>query len=160
MNEEISSLNKNSTWILVDRPADKRLVDSKWIYKSKDGILGVEQPRLKARLVARGFTQEEGIDFNEIYSPVVKHRSIRIILSLVAQCDLELEQLDVKTAFLHGNLEETIYMRQPKGFEVGDREKRVCLLKKSLYGLKQSPRQWYMKFDEFMLQQDCFEIRL
>ncbi|CAM8959013.1 unnamed protein product [Rhodiola kirilowii] len=151
MQEEMESLKKNLTWEIVDKPSKARLVGCKWVFKRKDGIPGVEAPRLKARLVAKGFTQKEGIDFNEIYSPVVKHRSIRIILSLVANFNLELEQLDVKTAFLHGSLDETIYMRQPEGFNVGDSDKKVCLLKKSLYDLKQSPRQWYRKFDEFMM---------
>ena len=85
-------------------------------------------------MVAKGFTQVEGIDYNEIFSPVVKHCSIRIILGLVNQYDLELEQLDVKTTFLHGNIKETIYMNQLEGFE--EEENKVCLLKKSLYGLK------------------------
>jgi len=120
------------------------------IFKKKEDILGVERPRFKARLVAEGFTQVEGIDYNQIFSPVVKHCSIRIILGLVNQYDLELEQLDVKTTFLHGNLKKTIYMNQPEGFEEG--EDKVCLLKKSLYGLKQSPRMWCLKFDEFLIR--------
>ncbi|GJU72776.1 retrovirus-related pol polyprotein from transposon TNT 1-94 [Tanacetum coccineum] len=100
---------------------------------------------------ARGFTlNKPGIDYNEVFSPMVRHTSIRVILSLTACEDYELEQLDVKTAFLHGNLEETIYMRQPPGFEEGTGNK-VCLLKKSLYGLKQSPRQWYKRFDVYMI---------
>ena len=107
-------------------------------------------PRYKARLVAKGFTQVKGIDYNEIFSTVVKHCSIRILMAIVNQFNLELEQMDVKTAFLHGDLEETIYMEQPEGF-VEDKSK-VCLLKKSLYGLKQSPRQWYRRFDEFLLK--------
>nr|GEV74050.1 retrotransposon protein, putative, Ty1-copia subclass [Tanacetum cinerariifolium] len=102
----------------------------------------------KARLVARGFTQRACIDYNEVFSLVVRHTSIRVILSLTACKDYELEQLDVKTAFLHGNLKEVIYMRQPQGYEQG---KKVCLLKKSLYGLKRSPRQWYRRFDGYML---------
>ncbi|CAM8897326.1 unnamed protein product [Rhodiola kirilowii] len=150
MHDEMDSLKKNKTWEIVDRPAKTRLVGSKWIFTRKEGIPGVEPPRLKAMLVARGFIQKEGIDFNEIFSPLVKHRSIRIMLSLVAYFDYELEQLDVKTAFLDGNLDETIYMRQPEGFIIGDPEKKVCLLKRSLYGLKQSPRLWYRRFDEFI----------
>ncbi|CAM8982379.1 unnamed protein product [Rhodiola kirilowii] len=153
MKEEMDSLAKNETWELVDRPTGKRLVGCKWIFKRKEGIPGVEKPRLKARLVAKGFTQQEGIDFTEIFSPVVKHRSIKIVLSMVAKFDLELEQLDVKIAFLHGKLDEVIYKRQSDGFTVGDKEKTVCLLNKSLYGLKQSPRLWYKRFDEFMISQ-------
>ncbi|KAK2414224.1 cysteine-rich RECEPTOR kinase [Trifolium repens] len=150
MNEEMLSLEKNQTWKLVPLPKNKRVVGSKWVFKKKDGIPGVEAPRYKARLVAKGFTQVEGIDYNEIFSPVVKHCSIRVLMAIVNQYDLELEQMDVKTAFLHGELEETIYMQQPEGF-VEDKSK-VCLLKKSLYGLKQSPRQWYRRFDEFLLK--------
>ncbi|GJR70550.1 retrotransposon protein, putative, ty1-copia subclass [Tanacetum coccineum] len=148
MEEEMDSLRKNKTWELVDPPAGQKLVSSKWLYKIKEGIKGVQKPRYKARLVARGFTQRAGIDYNEVFSPVVRHTSIRVILALTACKDYELEQLDVKTAFLHGNLEEVIYMRQPPGYEQGN---KVCLLKKSLYGLKQSPRQWYRRFDEYML---------
>ncbi|GJS82563.1 retrotransposon protein, putative, ty1-copia subclass [Tanacetum coccineum] len=118
--------------------------------KGRSDHRGVQKPRYKARLVARGFTQRAGIDYNEVYSHVVRHTSIRVLLSLTACEDYELEQLDVKTAFLHGNLEETIYMRQPPGFEEGTSNK-VCLLKKSLYGLKQSPRQWYKQFDVYMI---------
>ncbi|GKB43182.1 retrotransposon protein, putative, ty1-copia subclass [Tanacetum coccineum] len=121
MKEEMDSLRKNKTWELVDHPAGQKLVSCKWLFKIKEGIEGVQKPRYKARLVARGFTQ---------------------------RVDYELEQLDVKTTFLHGNLEEVIYMRQPPGYEQGN---KVCLLKKSLYGLKQSPRQWYRRFDEYML---------
>ena len=86
--------------------------------------------------MAKGYSQVQGVDFNEVFSPVVKHTSIRVLLSLVATKDLELEQLDVKTAFLHGDLEEQIYMKQPEGFEAAGNEDHVCLLKKSLYGLK------------------------
>ena len=105
--------------------------------------MGVEPHRFKARLVVKGFTQREGIDFNELFSPVLKHNFIWALLALVTFHDYELVQLDVKTAFLHGELEEEIYMSQPEGFKVLGREDQVCQLKKSLYGLKQSPRQWY-----------------
>ena len=108
MNEEMESLSKNQTWELVRKPDGQKLVSCKWIYKLKEGIPGVEKPRYKARLVARGFTQREGIDYIEVFSPVVKHTSIRLLLALVATQNLELEQLDVKTAFIHGELEETI----------------------------------------------------
>ncbi|CAM8876608.1 unnamed protein product [Rhodiola kirilowii] len=140
MEEEMRSLKKNDTWKLVDRPDGVKLVGCKWVFKFKEGIPGVEKPRYKARLVAKGFTQREGVDFNEIYSPVVKHRSIRIVLSIVAHCNLELEQLDVKTAFLYGSLDETFNMSQPECFISRNAENSVCLLNKSLYGLKQSPR--------------------
>ncbi|KAH9678410.1 hypothetical protein KPL71_025698 [Citrus sinensis] len=150
MDEEIESLMKNGTWKLIVRPEKRKTVSCKWIFKIKEGIFDAEPSRFKARLVARGFTQREGIDFNEIFSPVVKHASIRVILALVAIQDMYLEQMDVKTAFLHGELQEEIVMEQPEGYVVSGKEDHVCLLKKSLYGLKQSPRQWYLKFDSFM----------
>ena len=153
MEEEIKSLSKNETWRLVQKPSKKRIVGCKWIFKFKEGIPGVEPPRFKARLVAQGFTQVEGIDYNEIFSPVVKHVSIRLLLSIVVNFDLELEQLDVKTAFLYGTLDEEIYMNQPECFVNKGDESKVCLLQKSLYGLKQSPRQWNHRFDEFMKKQ-------
>ena len=96
--------------------------------------------RFKARLVAKGYTEKKDVDFNEVFSPVVKHSSIRVLLAMVALFDLELELLDVKTVFLHGELEEHIYMHQPEGFIISEKEDHVCLLKKSLYSLKQSPR--------------------
>ena len=136
MQEEIESLYKNETWVLVKPPARQRIVGCKWIFNIKEGIPGVEKARYKARLVAKGYSQVPGVDFNDIFSPVVKHSSIRVLLALVAMHDLELEQLDVKTAFLHGELEEDIYMQQPEGFVVEGKEDHVCLLKKSLYGLK------------------------
>nr|GEV21114.1 retrovirus-related Pol polyprotein from transposon TNT 1-94 [Tanacetum cinerariifolium] len=107
--------------------------------------------RYKARLVVKGFQQRQGVHYNEIFSPVVKMTTIRLVLSIVASKNLHLEQLDVKTAFLHGDLVENIYMTQPEGFQsVGKEENLMCKLKKSLYGLTQAPRQWYLKFDSFM----------
>jgi len=151
MQEEVESLLKNKTWELVKLLEGKRVISCKWIFKRKEGTPGVESIRNKARFVVRGFDQEEGIDFNEVFSPVVRHTSILILLALVALYDLELEQLDVKTAFHHGNLEEEIYIQQPEGFVVPGKEDHVCCLKKSLYGLKQSQRQWYKRFDSFMV---------
>ena len=151
MQEEMESLQKNGTWTLANLPKGKKAVKCKWVFKKKEGIPGIEEPRYKARLVAKGFSQIPGVDFNDIYSPVVKHTSIRLLLGIVALNDFELEQLDVKTAFLHGELEEEIYMEQPEGFQVEGKEDHVCRLQKSLYGLKQSPRQWYKRFDTFVV---------
>ncbi|KAL1564721.1 Integrase catalytic domain-containing protein [Salvia divinorum] len=150
MQEEIQSLMKNGTWILVDRPMLHKPIGCKWVFKRKHEAADGNKVRFKARLVAKGYSQKEGIDYNEVFSPVVKHSSIRILLGVVAQNNWELQQLDVKTAFLHGDLEETIYMLQPEGFIEKGSENKVCLLKKSLYGLKQSSRQWYRRFDEAM----------
>ena len=102
----------------------------------KDEFPDKNNVRYKARLVAKGYAQTEGVDYNEVFSPVVKHSSIRILLALVAQLDLELVQMDVKTAFLHGDLEEKIYMNQPNGFKVAGKKKIVYKLEKSMYGLK------------------------
>eukprot|EP00253_Pinus_taeda_P004652 PITA_04652 len=151
MEEEMDSLMHNQTWDLVRLPEGKTTLKNKWVYRLKEEDGGKQ--RYKARLVVRGFAQKKGIDFDEIFSPVVKMTSIRTILSLVAAEDLHLEQLDVKKAFLHGDLEEEIYMQQPQGYEVKGKEKLVCRLKKSLYGLKQAPSQWYLKFDKFMSEQ-------
>ncbi|KAH9648352.1 hypothetical protein KPL70_025549 [Citrus sinensis] len=117
----------------------------------KEGLTASEPSRYKARLVAKGYTQREGVDFKEVFSPVVRHAPIRVLLAMTAVHDLELDQLDVKTAFLHGRLHEEILMTQPEGYVDFEKPNHVCLLKRSLYGLKQSPRQWYLRFDEFML---------
>ena len=150
MDDEMLSLKKNKTWDLVELPKGRKAIGCKWVYAKKDGINNASSVRFKARLVAKGYAQKEGIDYNEIFSLVVKHSSIRILLALVAQFDLELVQLDVKTAFLHGNLSEEIYICQPEGYEEKGKENLVCKLNKSLYGLKQSPRQWYLRFDKVM----------
>jgi hypothetical protein len=128
MQEEMQSLEKNGTWDIGRLPEGKKAVRCKWIFKRKEGSSPSEATRFKARLVAKGFSQ---------------------IPSIVAIHDLE--QLDVKTVFLHGDLEDEIYMDQPEGFIVPGKENFVCKLKKSLYGLKQSPRQQYKKFNSFMI---------
>nr|GEW95506.1 retrotransposon protein, putative, Ty1-copia subclass [Tanacetum cinerariifolium] len=137
-------------WELVKLPKEKRVISCKWLFNVKDGIPEVESNRYKAQYVVRGFDQREGINFNEVFSSVVRHTSIRVLLSIVALQDLELEQLDVKTTFLHGHLEEEINVEQPEGFKVPGKEDHVCRLKKSLHGLKKSPRQ-YKRFDSFMI---------
>ena len=111
------------------------------MFGSCEEIPDAESVRYKARLVAKGYSQTEGVDFNEVFSLVVKHTSIRVLLGMVAWFDIELEQLDVKTTFLHGELEEQIFMPQPERFIIEGKEDHVCRLKKSLYDLKQSPRQ-------------------
>ncbi|CAL1403469.1 unnamed protein product [Linum trigynum] len=140
MQEEMKSLQENHTYDLVKLPKGKRSLKNKWVYKLKTGETS-SNPRFRARLVVMGFNQKKGDDFEEIFSPVVKMFSIRVVFGLAASLDLEVEQLDVKTPFLHGDLEEEIYMDQPEGFEVKGKEDLVCILRKSLYGLKQAPRQ-------------------
>ena len=150
MEEKMTSFHQNQTWELVELPKGKRPIGNKWVYTKNQGSPNQSTPRYKTRLVAKGFAQMEGIDYNEIFSPVVKHTSICILLALVTKYELELAQLYVKTAFLHGDLEEEIYMTQPCGFKVVGKDNHVCRLIKSLYGLKQSPRQWYKRFDQFI----------
>ncbi|GJY61083.1 putative RNA-directed DNA polymerase, partial [Tanacetum coccineum] len=146
MQDEMKSLYENNTFELMKLPKGKRALKNKWVYKLKTEEY-TPRPRYKARLVVKGFSQKKGIDFDEIFSPVMKMGSIRVVLGLAASLDLEVEQMDVKTAFLHGDLDKEIYMEQPEGFQVKGKEDYVCRLQKSLYGLKQAPRQWYKKFE-------------
>jgi hypothetical protein len=143
--DEMRSLEKAKVFHLVPRSSTRgRVVTSKWVFKIKrlaDGSID----RYKARLVARDFTQQAGIDYDETFAPVAKFQWIRTILALAAMNDLELHQMDVKTAFLYGSLEETVYMEQPQGFERG--MDMVWKLDRSLYGLKQAPRAWYRTLD-------------
>ena len=150
MHDEMNSLKKNNTFDLVELPKGRKILKNKWVFKLKQGDGNIVKH--KARLVVKGFGQKKGIDFDEIFSPVVS--SIRVVLGLAATLNLEIEQLDVKTAFLHGDLKEEIYMEQPEGFEEKGQEHIVCKLRKSLYGLKQAPRQWYKRFDSFMVSQN------
>ncbi|RVW14668.1 Retrovirus-related Pol polyprotein from transposon TNT 1-94 [Vitis vinifera] len=147
MKLEIESMYSNSVWKLVDLPEGIKPIGCKWIYKRKRGPNGKVET-FKARLVAKGFTQKEGVDYEDTFSPVVMLKSIRILLSIVAYYDYEIWQMDVKTAFLNGHLEETIYMVQPEGFVVKDQEQKVCKLQRSIYGLKQASRSWNIIFNE------------
>jgi transposase InsO family protein len=147
MQSEIESMFDNKVWSLVDLPKGIKPIGCKWVYKRKRGMDGKVET-FKARLVAKGYTQKEGIDYEETFSPVAMLKSIRILLSIAASLDLEIWQMDVKTAFLNGSLDESIYMMQPEGFiEKGQMEK-VCKLQKSIYGLKQASRSWNIRFDQ------------
>jgi hypothetical protein len=147
MKDEIKSMSTNEVWDLEEIPNGAKTVGCKWVYKTKYDSQG-NIDKFKARLVAKGYTQREGIDYNETFSPVSCKDSFRIIMAFVAYYDLELHQMDVKTAFLNGNLDETVYIAQPKGFVMEGKEKLGCHLKKLIYGLKQASRQWYLKFDK------------
>jgi transposase InsO family protein len=152
MELEMKALHHNGTWELVPLPPDKKTVGCKWVYTVKfhpDGLV----ERLKARLVAKGYTQTYGIDYDDTFSPVAKISSVRVLISLATNLDWPLFQLDVKNAFLHGDLCEEVYMEQPPGFVAqGESQGYVCKLRKALYGLKQSPRAWFGKFFETVLK--------
>ena len=147
MKEEMNFMASNQVWDLVELPDGIKAIGCKWVFKTKKDSLGNIE-RHKARLVAKGFNQREGIDYTETFSPVSKKDSLRIIMALVAHFDFDLHQMDVKTIFLNGNLEEEVYMKQPEGFSSSEGEHSICKLKKSIYGLKQAYRQWYLKFQE------------
>ena len=149
MQDEIHALHTQGTWSLVPLPAKRNLVGCKWIFKIKrhsDGSIA----RHKARLVAKGFSQEPGLDYGDTFSPVVKPATVRLVLALAAHFSWPLRQLDVKNAFLHGILQEEVYMSQPPGFEDVLHPQLVCKLHKSLYGLKQAPRAWNDRFTQFL----------
>ena len=151
MIDEMTALESNHTWTLVSPPTGKSVVGCRWVFTVKVGPNG-QVDRLKARLVAKGYTQIYGLDYGDTFSPVAKMASVRLFLSMAAMRRWSLYQLDIKNAFLHGDLEEEIYMEQPPGFVAQGESDLVCRLHKSLYGLKQSPRAWFGKFSKIIQQ--------
>ena len=144
MDVEFAALCLNNTWRLVEPPKGHHIVGCKWVYKLKqkpDGTIG----RYKARLVAKGFTQRAGIDYTDTFSPVVKPTTVKLILSIAVSRNWVLRHVHVQNAFLHGDIQEEVYMSQPPGYVDPHRPHHVCRLQKSLYGLKQAPRAWYSK---------------
>jgi hypothetical protein len=149
MNAELESIKKNEVYTLTKLPEGRKAIGSKWVFKVKRDAEGKVE-RFKARLVAKGYNQKEGIDYNETFAPVAKFNSIRTVLAIAAVRRYTVHQMDVKTAFLNGELEEEIYMEQPEGAEVSGKERLVWKLRKSLYGLKQAPRVWNEKLDAYL----------
>ena len=149
MDTEMKSMEENDVWDLVPLPAGRKIVGSKWVYKVKTGADGLIQ-RYKARLVAQGYTQRFGTDYDETFCPVIRQESLRVLMALSVKHGLQLHQMDVTTAFLNGTLEEEVFMKQPEGYEVQGKEQLVCRLKKSIYGLKQSPRCWNIALDSHL----------
>lgn len=146
--EELAAHERNGTWTLMQRPPGVAVIGHKWVFKTKrmnkDG-----QFRRKARLCAKGFLQKEGRDFTEVFSPVVRYDSLRALLAMSAKENLEIGQFDVRTAFLQGDIEETVYMEVPRGLQVSN-EDLICKLNKPLYGLKQASRSWNRKIDTYL----------
>jgi hypothetical protein len=139
MSDEFSTLSQTRTWVLVTRPPGVNIVGSKWVFRTKHRPDGSVEKH-KARLVARGFTQQLGIDYGDTFSPVMKPATVRLVLSIVVSRGWTLRQIDVSNAFLHGFLSEDVYMQQPPGFEDAQYPSHVCKLQRAIYGLKQSPR--------------------
>jgi hypothetical protein len=152
MQEEIAAIEKNNTWQLVEKPNDKEPIGVKWVYKLKHNPDGSIQ-RAKSRLVVKGYAQQPGIDYSETFAPVARLDTVRTIIAVAAQKGWNLYQLDVKSAFLNGELKEEVYVQQPRGFETPGQEEKVYKLKKALYGLKQAPRAWYSEIDSYFVQQ-------
>ena len=149
MKFEMGSMYENQVWTLVDLPNDRKAVENKWIFKKKTDANG-NVTVYKARLVAKGFRQIQGVDYDETFSPVAMLKSVRIMLAIAAFFDYEIWQMDVKTAFLNGNIEEELYMIQRKGFVDPKDVNKVCKLQRSIYGLKQASRSWNLCFDEMI----------
>ena len=147
MDREMESMGSNSVWYLIEAPKRVKPIGCKWIYKRKRGPDGKVET-FKARLVAKGYTEKEGIDYDETFLPVAMLKSIRILLAVAAALNYKIWQMDVKTAILNGELEDDIYMQQPKGFIALGQEHMVCKLHRSIYGLKQASKSWNIRFDQ------------
>jgi hypothetical protein len=156
MTEEHQSIMKNEVWEIVPRPKEKSMVTSKWVYKIKHAA-DESVDKYKAIFVARGFSHKEGEYYDETFSPVARYTSIRAIISLDASMGWNLHQMDVKTTFLNVAIEEEVYIEQTQGFEVHSRDTHVCRLKKALYGIKQSPRAWYDRMDNYLTRLGFFK---
>ncbi|KAF0894043.1 hypothetical protein E2562_033922 [Oryza meyeriana var. granulata] len=150
MMEEMDSINDNRTWDLVDPPPSQRPIGLKWVYKVKRDERGAIVKH-KARLVAKGYVQKAGIDFEEVFAPVARMESVRLLLAVAAHAGWGVHHMDVKSAFLNGELTEEVYVQQPPGFAVDGQEHKVYRLRKALYGLRQAPRAWNAKLDDSLM---------
>ena len=146
MEEELLAIQKNQTWDLVNLPEGKKAIGLKWVFRTKYHADGSIQKH-KARLVTKGYSQQQGIDFDETSSPVARFETVITFLALTANLYWPVYQFDVKYVFLNGDLEEEVYVSRPEGFVVNGKEDKVYRLNKALYGLKQAPRAWYFKID-------------
>lgn len=150
MNEELQSFYQNKAWELVEKPSDGKVVQCKWVYKKK--LNSDNTVRYRARLVAKGFTQREGIDYKETFSPVLKYSTLKLLFAISVNLDLNITHLDVTTAFLNGHLDETVFMQLPQNLMCKNNENKVLKLNRAIYGLKQSARQWYKKVDDCLIE--------
>ena len=150
MQEELQEFERNKVWRLVPRPTDKTIIGTRWVFRNKLDDSGVVI-RNKARLVAQSYNQQEGIDYDETYAPVARLEAIRLLIAFASHKGFKLFQMDVKTAFLNGTLQEEVYVKQPPGFEDPAHPDHVYFLDKALYGLKQAPRAWYDCLSEYLL---------
>lgn len=151
MDREIDSIEKNKTWQLVDLPQGHKAIGLKWVYKLKTDQHG-EVTKHKARLVAKGYVQRHGIDYEEVFAPVTRLETVRLLLALAAKNDWKIHHLDVKSAFLNGVIQEEVYVSQPKGYVKKGSEHKVYKLLKALYGLRQAPRAWYSRLNQCLLK--------
>ena len=153
MQEELNQFERNNVWKLVEKPENYPVIGTKWVFRNKLDEHGIII-RNKARLVAKGYNQEEGIDYEETYAPVARLEAIRMLMAYASIMDFKLYQMDVKSAFLNGLIQEEVYVEQPPGFEIPDKPNHVYKLQKALYGLKQAPRAWYERLSNFLLEKD------
>jgi len=153
MQEELNQFQRNDVWDLVPKPPQKNIIGTKWVFKNKLNEQG-EVTRNKARLVAEGYSQQEGIDYTETFAPVARFEAIRLLISYVVNHDIILYQMDVKSAFLNGVIEEEVFVKQPSSFEDPKHPDHVYKLKKLLYGLKQTPRAWSDGLSNFLIKND------
>lgn len=153
MDEEINAIERNETWELTDLPDSKDCIGVKWVYKTKRNVEG-NVDKYKARLVVKGYKQKYGIDYEETFAPVARMETVRVVLAIAAQYKLKVHQMDVKSAFLNGVLNEEVYVEQPSGYETKGKESKVYRLKKALYGLKQAPRAWYSRIDSYFINKN------
>ena len=149
MQEELNQFERNEVWHLVPRPCDHHVIGTKWVFRNKMDESGTVI-RNKARPVAQGYSQEEGIDFDETFAPVARLEAIRMLLAFSCLKNFKLYQMDVKSAFLNGFITEEVYVEQPPGFEDPKFPNHVFKLSKALYGLKQAPRAWYERLSKFL----------
>lgn len=152
MDSKMKAIERNDTWQLTALPVGAKKIGVKWVYKTKLKENG-EVDKHKARLVAKGYVQQQGIDYNEVFAPVARMDTERMIIALAAQKGWTVYQLDVKSAFLHGELSEEVYVEQPKGYVQKDDPQKVYKLKKALYGLKQAPRTWFSRIEAHFMSE-------